>query len=105
MATKANGKVQLVQVSADEALGAQIAATMLRMAIEALRCGGYAPAPEQLAQLSREVTRTALAMGKIIADDVHGGSPFPDDVEIDDAAELGTHALIREVLGPAPMAH
>lgn len=100
MATSDGGKVRVVQVSPGEALGTQIAATMLRMGLEALRSGGYAPTGEQLAQLSKELTQTALAMGEVIVKDVRDGSPPPDDTEIDDAAEIGVHALISAVLGP-----
>ena len=105
MGTKADGNVRLVHATRGEALGAQIAETMLRAAVEAIKVGGYKPTRGDLGAISGGVTDLALGLGRLIVDAVDGGAPVPSDAEIDEWAERAAHGGVLGLLGPPPLAH
>ncbi len=103
MATRGDGGVRLVQVTRGEALGAQIAETMVRKALEVLRTGGYRPTAQDFKAIGRGVVQLSLALGAMIVDGVDGGAPAPSDDEIDDLIERAAHGGVLGLLGPPPM--
>jgi hypothetical protein len=94
--------VRVVQVTAGEALAAQLTEAGISAAADALRSGGYQrPTDEQYKRIADHVTRAALAAGLAIH---AAGARYTDD-ELDQAALVTAHEVVREVLGPPPMAH
>jgi hypothetical protein len=104
MATKGDG-VRLVHATRGDALGAQIAETMVRKVLEVLEVGGYKPTREDLTAISGGITDLALGMGHLLIDGVDAGDPTPTDAEIDEWIERAARGGVLGMLGPPPMAH
>lgn len=96
MATRDNGAGRLVQVTAHEAMSIGLAELAIGAALELLHGGGYAkPSGEQFAEMSKAITRAALAMPHLV-DDMAATS----DEQLEDAARTLGALVVREVLGP-----
>lgn len=99
MGTQAEGKVRFMRITRAEHLAAQVMGFMAAVTLEALPAGGYRPTPEQLGTLAKEVTRAALALGKVI-DEAATNGEAPSDDAIDEAAEHVARVVLIEVMGP-----